>query len=203
MIEFPKYAKIKDRYCVCYFGHSDEYVLQIALLKPLIEKKYKGINIFIGCRDETSKLFENSEFILKHSELRSRKLDFGYIREIKFNGKTHPVEDFIQEAKLENYTICQNSQQEKTTRCVILTQGSYPTKPLTQTQIDKLIIMARHAGFEPELNTSVKNSGLVIGVESFGLFEAASQGIQTKLIVTGIGEKLFQNMFPQGEIIKL
>lgn len=203
MIEFPKYAQMKDRYCVCYFGTSDEYILQLHLLKQSIENKYNDLKLYIGCRDEASKLFTDHEFVLKISDLRNRRLDFGHIREVKFNGKTHPIEDFAKECELSDYTVCREVQKEKTVRCVIITQGSYPTLSLNQNQVDKLIRMVKQAGFNPEIDTSIENSGLVIGVESLNLFKAASQGIETKLIPTGLGSNLYSMMFPNGEILKI
>ena len=203
MIEFPKYAQMKDRYCVCYFGTSDEYILQLYLLKQLIENKYNDLKLYIGCRDEASKLITDHEFVLKLSDLRNRRLDFGHIREVKFDGKTHPIEDFAKECELSDYTVCREVQKEKTVRCVIITQGSYPTLSLNQNQVDKLIRMLKQAGFNPEIDTSIENSGLVIGVESLNLFKAASQGIETKLIPTGLGSNLYSMMFPNGEILKI
>jgi hypothetical protein len=204
MIDFPKYAQIKDRYCVCYFGQSDEYVLQLALLKPLIESKYQGLKLYLGCKDETvDKLKLDQAQILKLSDLRSRRLEFGHMREIKFDGKNHPIEVFAKECDLPNYAVCQKIQDEKTIRCVIITQGAYPTVSLNQNQTDYLVKITKQLGFSPEINTTIENSGLVIGVESFDLFKAASQGIETKLISTGLGSNLYSMMFPHGEILKI
>lgn len=196
MIEFTKYAQIKDRYCVCYFGPAEEYVLQLMLLKPVIEEKYQGVQIFVGCRDESANLFPNNNFVFKHSDLRTRRFDFGHIKELRFNGKTHPIEQFLEESNILNYAINTNLQIEKTSRCVILTKGCFPTISLNDDQVEKLVRIAKSEGYDVEIDQPVQNSGLVMGVESFGLFQAASQGIETKLIPTGFGTELYKKMFP-------
>jgi hypothetical protein len=171
------------------------------LLKPIIEKQYHGLELYIGCKDETSNLFTDHKFIMKLSDLRSRRLDFGHIREINFDGKKHPVDAFAEESGLTNYVICEKVNLEKTNRCVILTNGNYPSLSLKQNQIDFLLRKAKQMGFDAVVNENIDCAGLVMGVECFDLFKAASLGIETKLMPTGLGTNLFQKMFPKSEIL--
>jgi hypothetical protein len=203
MIEFLKYAKIKDSYCVCYFGLSDEYLIQLNLLKNIIEKNYSKIKIFIGCRDEKYQIFDNKDYILRASELRMRRFDFGHIRELRYNGKTHPVEDLIKESEISDLSVCNTINNEFTTKCVIVSKGNYPTVSLTNDKIEKLKRIATSEGFNPLLDDSIHNAGLVMGVESVELFQAASQGIKTRLCPSGIGTNLYKSMFPKGEILSV
>jgi hypothetical protein len=202
MIEFPKYVNIKDNYCVCYFGPADEYLLQLSLLKPVIESQFGDINLFIGCRDEKiDKL--NCDSVLKLSELKLKRLDFGHIREIKYNGLTHPVEDFVNESNMQNIVVCNELKKQHTTKCVIVSKGNYPTVSLDSKKIETLKRMAASEGYSPEVDGDISEAGLVMGVESYDLFLAASQGIKTRLVKTGIGHNLFKKMFPKGDLMNL
>jgi hypothetical protein len=202
MIEFTKYAKIKDLYCICYFGQNEDYLIQIKILKPIIEKKYKNLKIFIGCRDDKLSMFNNDEFLLKMSDLRSKRLDFGYIREIKFNGKDHPVESFLKESGIEHYAVPVQAVADHTDQCVVIAKGNYPTVSLDEQKINHLKRIAISEGYQPVVGEDVSNAGLVMGVESYGLFEAAARGIKTRLYPTGLGAKLYQSMFPSGEVLR-
>lgn len=199
MLEFRKYCKIKDNYCLCYFGQNDDYLIQIYLLKKIIEKKYNKIKIFIGCRDEKIKLFENKDFILKFSDLKERRLDFAHIREIKFDGKKHPIISFIDECNLD-VELDVELKKEHSDICLITTKGAYPTVSLNQTQISKIKNFAISQGYSPVIDGDVKQAGLVIGVENYDIFYAAYKGIRTKLVPTGIGTELYKKLFKNGEI---
>lgn len=203
LIEFPKYAKIKDHYCVCYFGHSDEYLVQLRLLKPIVERKYPGLQLFFGCKDDKTDLLKPCENILKISELRLRRYDFAHIKELKYDNKIHPVEEFLTNTGLADYFVDESLEPIVTTKCVIITEGTYPTKPLEKRQIEQIKRMVADQGFQPEINTSIQNSGLVVGVESVGLFEAAGLGIATTLIPTGVGTRLYKNMFSKSSIMDI
>jgi hypothetical protein len=202
MIEFPKYVNIKNNYCVCYFGPVDEYLLQLSLLKPIIENQFKGINFFIGCRDDKiAKL--NCPSILRLSELKMKRYDFGHIREIRYNGQTHPIVDFINESDIKNIVVCNELEKEHTTKCVIVTKANYPTVSLDSKKAEVLIRIATSEGYCPEIDGDIKGAGLVMGVESYDLFSAASKGIKTRLIKTGIGHDLFKSMFPKCDLLNL
>lgn len=199
MIEFPLYKEIKDKYCVCYFGQSDEYLVQLRLLKPIIERHFKGLTLVIGCKDEKSYLV--GENYTMYSELRSNRFQFGQIYELKFDTKNHPVEKFLQQAEIHDYFIDVPLIEDHTTKCVILTNGYYPTMPMEQNKVDQLSLLAKKQGYDVEINTSIKNAGLVIGVENPLLFEAASQGTATQLYPTGVGTRLYKNMFLNGIVL--
>ena len=204
MIELTKYAKIKDKYCICYFGNSDEYLVQLDILKSFIEKKFNGINVFIGCKDDKTFIFENKDYIVKMSDLKDNRLNFGYIREIKFNGTTHPIEDLVNESELSDIAVAGNVLNYVSDKCVIISQAYYPTVSLTSAKVELLKKIAVQLGFNNiVIDEDITNSGLVMGVESFGLFQAAKNGIQTKLYPSGLGTNLYKSMFPNGEILKI
>lgn len=201
MIEFSKYAKIKDHYCICYFGYSDEYLVQLRLLKPVIERHLPGLKLFLGCKDEKWPILGEFEAILRVSELKSRRVEFAHIWELKFDGEVHPVEKLLSEAGITHCSVRHDLNPEHTQKAVIVTQGSYPTKPLEMRQIELLKRKLQEEGFFVEVDTDYKDAGVVAGVESVPLFEAAASGVRTILVPTGVGTRLYKLMFPNGEVL--
>lgn len=102
MIGFEQYAKVKDKYCICYFGYHDEYLTQLQLAKSIIEKSLPGIEIYLGCKDDKVHLIADCN-PLKLSELKIRRKDFAYIREMKHNGVSNPVKDLLKECGITLY----------------------------------------------------------------------------------------------------
>lgn len=202
MISFIDYAKIANNYCVCYFGQSDEYLVLLRLLKPMLEREFPELTICIGCKDDRAHLLGDCKDVLKLTELKIRKNDFAYISELKCNGSTHPIEDFLIGAKIQNFSI-ETPITDTTMKCVICTRAVFPTKPLEKHKIDHLKRIARARGMPYELDTDIEGAGLVMGVESVGLCEAAARGIETVLVPSGVGLRLYKNLFPNLEIIDL
>ena len=87
--------------------------------------------------------------------------------------------------------------------CLIKTNGNYPTGNLLKSQIKTLQKIAFQNGFKVEIDGDWQNAGIVYGVESVELFEAAARGIKSYLIPTGNGEQLFKKMFKNGEILHI
>lgn len=200
MIRFTDYAKISNNCCICYFGQSDEYLVQLRLLKPILEREFPEIIIHIACNDEKIHHLKNCTHTLKASEIKLKKNDFAYITEIKCNGVTHPIEDFLNKAGVNNCSI-PTTPKEKTNKCVIITKGSFPTKSIDINKIQQIKKLT--SGMDCELDTNISEAGLVIGVESVGLCEAASQGIETILIPTGVGARLYKKLFPIQKIVHI
>ena len=203
MIRFSEYAKICTNYCICYFGYSDEYLVQLRLLQPIIERKMKGLNIFIGCRDEKVGILNGFDRVLKISDLKVRKDDFAHIRELQYNGETHPIEDLMSEVGDQFWSLNIEAQKERTVKCVIITKSNHPTSSLLEKQTKTLSIMAKEEGYTVELDSDIDNAGLVMGVESYGLYEAASRGVETRLVPSGVGTRLYKRMFPNGKVLNI
>ncbi len=198
MVDFVKFAKISNNYCICYFGYADEYLIQLRLLTPVLEAEFPGLNLFIGCKDDKLHLLGNKA--MKITELKARKEEFAYIKELRFNGSIHPVQAFLDESKIAHYGVPVGTS-VKTTKCVIISKSQYPTMPLETAQIEKLKGMAKDRGFEPVLDENIDNAGLVMGVESPQLFEAAGRGIETALVPSGHGTRLYKGMFGNGVVL--
>lgn len=201
---FPQYVKIKDRYCIYYAGSNDEYVFQLLYLKPYIEQELSGIEIWICCKQHLSYLVENQKRIIFTSEIQTHKYDFAYIRDLKNNQIIHPIYELLEESKLLLPTLeFPKSINQNLKTCIICSQGHAPTKSLTENQITKIKKIIQNKGYEISTNQNVEQCGWVIGVESLPLFKAATLGIKTTLISTGVGDKLYEKLFPKEEILKL
>jgi len=200
MIRLEQYAKIKNNYCLCYFGYSDEYLVQLRLLKTVLEKRYPGLNLCFGCKDDKTHLLKGCSPILKVSEIKINRHTYAHIRELRFN-KDHPVADLMIESGITNFAIQQQIAPPQTQKCVIIKGGAHPTSPLETKDIERFKTMASEAGFEPEVSDNIENAGWVIGVESVPLFEAAAKGIKTTLVDTGVGTWLYKQMFPNADTV--
>jgi len=90
--------------------------------------------------------------------------------------------------------------------CCIFSHGTLPTKSITEKQIESYRNMAQFDGYHVWVNpdvVAVEQAGWVIGVEGIPLFEAATKGVKTSLIATGIGAKFYQAMFPKLKVLKM
>lgn len=198
-MELKRYIKIKDHYCLIYFGPSKEYLVQLRLLQPILEKNFPGLNIHICCKDENLDLLKDTRS-LTMSELRLVKNKFAHVYEFLTGNEVHPIEELLDNCEIEEYKI-KVPEIDHTTKCVISPIGSYPTRNLTKDQIKKLKNIAVNKGYV--IGEGIEGAGWVIGVENVDLFEAAAKGIKTTLVKTGTGHNLYKKMFPQGEIISI
>lgn len=203
MIEFKEYAKVCNNYCVAYFGYCNDYLVQLGLLRPILELNFPNINIYIGCRDESFHILTDDPKIINFSELKVNKKQFAHINEILFDGINHPVEKFLMNSGIDKYQVSVSCQPDYTGRCVILTKSFHPTKDLTISQIERAKIIAASRGFSIDLNGKAQGAAMAIGVEHPELFKAAALGIETMLVPTGIGTRLYKKMFPEANILDI
>ena len=199
MIPLTDYAKIKDNYCIAYFGHTREYLVQLRLLRPFIESTYKGLRIYLCSRDEYTYLFNDEPRILSKSMLQESKNQFAYIREISCNGLTHPVEELMFESEIPCGPICKSTKSYG--NAVLLTKANPPAKSLSFLQTQKAIDFIKSKVNVVDIDQKIDNYDWVIGVENENLYEAAANGKKVSLISTGIGKNLFKMMFPEAEIL--
>lgn len=97
-IRFPEYAKIKNKYCICYFGPDEKIIRQLKYLRPIFEKKFPSTEVYLCLRDQY--VSDCEEKTLKHSWIQENRKNFAYIRELTFNMKDDPVIDFLRESNL-------------------------------------------------------------------------------------------------------
>lgn len=100
MMPFKQFAQIYNKYCICYFGHVDAYLIALAEIRPLLEEHFTGMNIYLGCRDEKAHLWSDEPKIVKASEFKVRRSEFAYVKELRYGG-TNLIEDFVKEAGID------------------------------------------------------------------------------------------------------
>ncbi len=76
------YAKIKDNYCIGYFGQDDEVLTNLCKARNSLEDKFPGLKIYLVCNDEKIDLFKEARLISK-SNLEENHKNFAYYRVIK------------------------------------------------------------------------------------------------------------------------
>ena len=201
-LPLPDYDKIKDNYCISYFGNNKEHLVQLKLLRPIMEKTFPGVKVYLSCRDEHLYLLEGEERIISKTELDDKKHLFGYVRDLLCDMESHPVEEFMKESDIP-YDKIQSPKTKPAGHCVLLTNGVSPVKCLTGEQIKKVTEYIKNKGCTYTINGSIYDAEWVIGVENEDLYLAASKGKYTVLIPTGFGENIFKSMFNNIEILTL
>mgnify|MGYP007120766170 CR=1 FL=1 len=166
-----------------------------------MESTFPGIQVHLACKDDAIYLLKNEDRIITQSELKENKNHYAYIRELKCNMQSHPVEDFMKESDIKCGPIRTN--QNRGGRCVLLTGGVIPVRPLTGEQIKNAISHIQRSGQQPEINGSVENADWIVGTECEQIYQAAADGKQITLIPTGFGENIFKSMFPDIQILRL
>ena len=203
-IRFDKYNQIKDNLCIVYNGHCPEYLVMLKLVRPTIMKSLPGLTIYLCGQDHFMYLLNDVENVVPISRLDTRHEIFGYVKYVKPTMVSpHPIDVLLTESGIEMSIICKNAG-SKSHLCYIFSKGELPTQNLTEQEIDKCKKLAIGKGYEVQLNPNHQQDvGWVIGVECLDLVDAASKGIKTSLIPTGIGEKVYHKMFPAMEMLYL
>ena len=140
--------------------------------------------------------------LLPLSQLEDRKHEFAYIKQLTCNMFDHPVLELLEDSHIPFFEARVPSP-DLTMKCVIAPDGNLPTECMTEEQIEAAKTTAINQGYQVEVGYDIEGAGWVIGVENEQLFLAGSRGIPTSLVPTGIGTRLYQKMFPKGEILNL
>ena len=167
-----------------------------------MEKTFPGVEVYIACKEEAMRIFKDEHRVLSKKELEQSYGELAYIRELNCNMRDHPVQQFMIESGIPYGPINQKVN-TLNKNCLIVSKGQLPTKSLTESQLDLVKNLAKNQGYTVATDGNYKDFGWIIGVESEEIFEAAALGIRTTLIITGFGEKLYQKMYPSGEILRL
>lgn len=94
MIPLPTYAKIKDRYCVGYFGDSEDVLTDLLKARPVVERELPGISLYICCADEKAHMFKDK--VIPKSKLPEMIKEIAYFREL--NGMS--VAELLEESEI-------------------------------------------------------------------------------------------------------
>lgn len=193
MIPLSNYIAIKNKYCITYNGPCADYLIQLVNLRPIIEKQFPGLEVHISYADRFHYLLENEPRIIQFSKLSQK--EFSYIRELKTDMYKHPVLELLEESKITippNYFKITNDNR----KCVIVPNGVCPpNSPIKN--VKELHNMFTAKGYHVEIDSNVNDAGCVVGIESEKLYWAATHGIRTFLVPTGIGTRLYSMMFQE------
>lgn len=98
---FPRYAQVRDRYCISYLGNYEVFITQLCKVRPYIESNFPNLELHICCRDDFFYVLEGEPNVIKYSDWKNNKRNYAYTRELKYNMKTNPVADLLQESDLD------------------------------------------------------------------------------------------------------
>lgn len=197
----PIYEKIKNKICLAYYGPAKEYLIQIKLLRPFLEHKFKDLKIYIACKPDSMYLLQDEERIIKSENKKDLEPNkFGLIKEIICNTQSHPVEKLFIDSNLEIPTIQTTINKFNSRIAVIYPQATFPTKSLSNIQIDNIKQELINDGYDVKASENITHADLIVGPENEQVFSAAATGINTILIKSGLGTAIFAKMFPNAKI---
>lgn len=204
--KFTYYIKIKDRYCLCYFGHNGEYVVQLKLIRPYLEMSYPDLKIYLSCNKNLFYLIQDEDNVLIKEDLYKSKRAFGNIEEIKCNiNKKSPVLKLLENAEIKCPVISREAS-IKTSLCFFSNKCHPPVKPVPEHTLNTIKNSVEKKGFivndNPNVN-DLERAGWIIGVENEILYLAASMGIKTTLLSSNGSSNVFKMMFPEAEVFDI
>ena len=200
-LPLPRYREVKNKYCVCYFGPCDEYVTLLHGLKEQAESQLPGLRIYIGskehlCRGEYS-ISEPEAFQMVREPWGTQ---FGHIKEIRCDMKSHPVKQFFDESGIK--IVPTGHKPDTENRLVKLCPfGVSPTRSLTEEETKRLTTQYARQGYVVREECDWKDAGMVVGVECSDVWASALAGKMTHLCDTGLGADFFRVISPWGRVI--
>jgi hypothetical protein len=201
-VNLTNYSKTKNKVLIGYFGASEEFLCQMLDMRPLIESTLDGLIIYIGCLDQYAHHLEGHPRILKMSELKDRKLDFGKIHEVLCDGVNHSIAQLMSESNIP-IKASQAAQQSSSKRCLIAPNGNYPTKNMTEAQVSKATALARQEGYSVEFGDDISDIGWVIGVENVATWKAGRDGKRVSLVSNGVGTNFYITTWKQIKVLEI
>ncbi len=183
-----------------YVGNCNEYLVQLKLIRPSIEKIYPGLEIFLACKDDAFYLLKDTPKVVKESEY--AKENYGYTRELFCNMQNHPVEELLKESNIPALLL-KKEQKKGGNLCSIYPFGTSPTKSLNKEQIEKVEKYVSSKNMMPTINGTLESTAWAIGVENEFTALAPTLGVKTTLIPTGIGENLYKSLYHELDIFKI
>lgn len=200
-LPLPRYRSVKDKYCVCYFGPCDEYITLLHGLKGQAESQLPGLRIYVGSREHLCHGEYSVGETAVHQMVREPwGTQFGHIKEIRCDMKSHPVKQFFDDSKIK--IVPTGHKPDNENRLVKLCDiGNSPTRSLTENETAKLIQKYQDQGYVVKKECDWKSAGLIVGVESVPLWEAVLAGKTVHLCNTGLGTDFFRVICPWGLVI--
>jgi len=193
-IPYKNYVNIKDNCYISYLGFNKEFIVCLNYLLPYIKKEFEGLNIKVILREEYCEKYNGVSMKTINPK------EIGFIHEIKCDMKSHPLEDFFQNANIKIPSFCfKEYKNNDSKKCVITTNGLPPNKKINYKKLENKF---KNMGFTVFENGGFEDAGLVVGMETEDFYEASFNGIKTILIPSGVGENFFKKLFPNNQILK-
>lgn len=189
---FNNFLQVKYKYCVSYFGNSNEYIELLRLLRPFIENQFRGIQVHLACKDEAYYLLEDEPRVC--SKKTFNKTDYCYVRDLIFDNATHPVQIIMEESKIRIPVLC-GSASKPTNNVFVYTFGNAPTRTLNAEETCSLIKNIQSSGRNCRLNEPWDGVSSVVSVEGEQLIKAAMAGIDCTLLDSGVGTGFYKKIF--------
>lgn len=209
-MSYPFYLTVKNKVCVFYSGHNLEYLIQLRLIKKLLEKEFLEIEFTFACVKDYMEYLEGEKVI----DVKEPRAGFAFNYEIIYDAshKKHPILKMLQESKINIQKVSVG--QSKGNIAYISAIGDFPNKTLTQEQIKKAVVFANNKGFKAEMienRLSASNikklvscAAYVIGTSNEILYEAIVSGIPTALIPSNVeSEEIYKAFLPEKSCIVL
>ena len=99
-IPLPKYAQIKNNYCVGYLGTNSQIVLQLKRARPFVEKEFPGLKLFIACQDSLQHLLEGEEHVIPSSQLQEQVSGYAFAYYRQLDENPDAVKSFLIESNI-------------------------------------------------------------------------------------------------------
>lgn len=195
---FKNFLDVKYKYCISYFGNSNEYIELLRLLRPFIESQFRGVQIHLACKDDVYYLLKDEPRVCRKSEF--DKSNYSHVRELRFENGYHPVQTIMDESGIRPPILCDSSG-NPTNSVFLYTFGNVPTRSLNPDETFRLMKFVQSSGRTCRMNEPWDGISSVISVEGEQLVKAASCGIDCTLIDSGVGTGFYKKIFPKMKVL--
>jgi len=96
-IPLTHYVKIKNNYCIGYFGSDKNVISKLIKYRPVIEKELPGIRIYIACNGEMSEILAGEVRVVYDLEVYDLRDKVAHFRELE---PDETVEDLLNESNI-------------------------------------------------------------------------------------------------------
>lgn len=95
-IPYNDYIKLKNKYCVQYYGVEECFLIQLIQLKKVVKTKYPEIEFYISCKDEFHQIYKE-DTIPKSKTVNN---EYAYVRKITYDNVNNPIHLFAKESEI-------------------------------------------------------------------------------------------------------
>lgn len=172
----------------------------LKFLRPYIEQQFKGIQIYLACKDESFYLLADEPRVVKKSFF--DKNDYCYVRNIVINMEKmiHPVHELFIESdiKIPKFEITSGI---NSNHAIIMTKGITPTKSLSNTEVEKIKKFCDLKGWTYDIDNFTSQNCHIISVENEFFAKNILSGKKCILIDSGLGTNFYKSIFMNLEVI--